>query len=358
MSELFSFVFHPSRWGAIDGLPEFQRLLLSLIVLGLTVVIAAAAGVLSAKWARARSQRAGAQGPVEERIRRVRRGLVMLLWFVGLYLALQVAPLPAHLDGVLSGITFVLGALVTARLLIHLVTLLLTTSVAHVSGDERARFEREYVPLTTKVTTLAVALILVVVVAKHFGRDVSSLLAALGVGSLAIGLAAQQTLGNMIAGFVLLVDRPFRPGDRIKLASGEAGEVLDVGVRSTRILLGDNNLLIVPNTELANSRVVNFGYPSPAVHGEVRVTVAFGADLERASQILLAIAGEEDRIAKQPAPTVRVVALALTGVELQLGYVAASLADAPAIEDRLRRALLARFASARLELARAPAVAS
>src|SRR6202012_1541153 len=110
---------------------------------------------------------------------------------------------------------------------------LLTCAVMHVSGAERARLEREYVPLAEKATSLAVSFIVVIVVAKHFGKDVTSLVAALGVGSLAIGLAAQETLGNMIAGFVLLVDRPFRPGERVRLASSEVGEVVIIGVRST-----------------------------------------------------------------------------------------------------------------------------
>src|SRR6185369_4384850 len=144
-----------------------------------------------------------------------------------------------------------------ARVAVNGIALLVGTSVTHVHAGERERLEREYVPLISKITTLAVALIVVIVVAKHFGKDVTSLVAALGVGSLAIGLAAQQTLGNMIAGFTLLFDRPFRVGDRIQLATGESGEVQDIGVRSTRIIMPSRNLLIVPNAELVNSQMVN-----------------------------------------------------------------------------------------------------
>src|SRR5439155_1897850 len=170
--------------------------------------------------------------------------IIALTLFFGAYLAVEVAPLPVKLADWISGIAFVGGAFVFARALIRLTALLLTSSVQRVDGQERSRLEREYVPLAEKAMSLAVSLIFIIVVAKHFGKDVTSLVAALGVGSLAIGLAAQQTLGNMIAGFTLLVDRPFRPGDRIKLASGEIGEVQEIGVRSTRIVMGDNNLLV------------------------------------------------------------------------------------------------------------------
>ena len=166
--------------------------------------------------------------------------------------------------------------------------------MTHVGGAERTRLEREYVPLAEKATSLAVTFILVIVVAKHFGKDVTSLVAALGVGSLAIGLAAQQTLGNMIAGFVLLVDRPFRPGDRVRLATGEIGEVQLIGVRSTRIRLVDGNQLTVPNAELANSRVVT--YHVLTTHSDVKLTVALGSDVDRVSALLAAVAAEDSRV--------------------------------------------------------------
>jgi small-conductance mechanosensitive channel len=182
---------------------------------------------------------------------------------------------------------------------------------------------------------------------------VSSLVAALGVGSLAIGLAAQQTIGNMIAGFVLLVDRPFRPGDRIRLATGESGEVLDVGVRSTRIRLGDRNLLIVPNTELANSRVLNYATAALPVRGEVKVLVSYATDLERATGLLRGLPDGEARIVPGSV-TARVGALLPQGVELQLGFEPKLPLESPDIEDQLRRRLVQRFREAGLPLQAMP----
>ena len=358
MLDLLDFLIHPTRWSAIDELPSSARLLLSLGIFALSIVVAAVTGALSSRWARSRAERAHANGLSRQRAVRIRRSLVLLVFALGAYSATQVAPLPPHIDHVIGGAAYVLGALVLARVVIDVVTLLLTTSVQHVSGEERARLEREYVPLTAKITTLAVSLILVVVVAKHFGQDVTSLIAALGVGSLAIGLAAQQTLGNMIAGFVLLVDRPFRPGDRIRLATGESGEVLEVGVRSTRILLADHNLLIVPNAELVNSRVVNFAQPSSATRGEVKVVVTPGADSERALALLTEAAQAEDRVTPGSA-SARISALLPTGIELSAGFEVKAHADVPLVEDRVRRLLLKRFREEKIALAvAAPALPS
>jgi small-conductance mechanosensitive channel len=239
---------------------------------------------------------------------------------------------------------FVLGALVAARLLIQVSSLLMASSVGHVSGSERARLEREYVPLAEKVLTLAVALIWVIVVAKHFGKDVTSLVAALGVGSLAIGLAAQQTLGNMIAGFVLLVDRPFRVADRVKLATGELGEVREIGVRSTRILLGDGNLLVVPNAELANSRVVNVRMPA---HADIKLLIAIENDVEQVIDLLTAVVKEEGRVKNS---FVRLSQVSERGVEITVGIDCASPGDAWNAEGDLRRRLLARLKAEKVAL--------
>ena len=244
--------------GNAGELRPATRIYLSLLVFGVTLLAAFAAGWLSSRWAHRRTGEATSERN-ERTIVRLRRSFVALVVALGAYLAVEMAPLPARLDDWISGAAFVLGA--SGRRAARSsasVALLLTSSVTHVGGSERARLEREYVPLAEKATSLAVSFILVIVVAKHFGKDVTSLVAALGVGSLAIGLAAQQTLGNMIAGFVLLVDRPFRPGDRVRLATAKSARCRSSACARRASGCVDGNVLIVPNAELANSRVVTY----------------------------------------------------------------------------------------------------
>ncbi len=346
MDELFDILLHPTRW-ATDAadLRAATRIYLALLIFGVTVLVAFAAGWLSSRWAHKRTGGEGTSERNERTIVKLRRGLIALVIAIGSYLAVEMAPLPPRLDDWLSGATFVIGVIVCARLVIHLVALLLTSSVMHVSGSERARLEREYVPLAEKATSLAVSFIVVIVVAKHFGKDVTSLVAALGVGSLAIGLAAQQTLGNMIAGFVLLVDRPFRPGERVRLASSEVGEVVIIGVRSTRIRLLDGNLLTVPNSELANSRVVTFSVLT--VHSDVKITVALGSDVDRASALLVAAAAEDQRL---QSATVRVSNVTPQGIELTISFDTANASEQLKAEHELRRRALMRLQAEKIGL--------
>jgi small-conductance mechanosensitive channel len=353
LDELTALLFHPARWMELRELSLRERTLLSALVLGLSIAAAAGAGLLVGRVIRSLDSGAPDAG---ERTARVRRAIALLLGSLGSYLAVEVAPLPPRLEAALAGALFVLGSLVGARLAIGAVMLLFGRAVARSPG-ERDRLEREYLPLVSKLVTLGVGLVWVIVVLRHFGQDVSSLVAALGVGSLAIGLAAQQTLGNMFAGFTLAVDRPFRPGDRIRLASGEAGEVLEIGVRSTRIVLSDKNLLVVPNTELANSRVVNLGAPSSVVRGEVRVTVVYGTEVERALSALRASAGDQ-RILARPEPVARVAQLTERGIELAVGFDVRSSDEAQLAEDAVRRAVLAGFAEQGILIATSTPVAT
>jgi small-conductance mechanosensitive channel len=348
MDQLLDVLRHPSRWSTVGELAPAERALAALALIALFSLGAALCGALTARWMRRRTR--DRPDGNEPQVARLRRSSVALVALIGFYLAFDVAPLPPRLASLLGGIAYVIAALMAARVSIIVVTLLVSSSVAHVGAGERDRLEREYVPLVRKLTALAAALILVTVVAKHFGQDVTSLVAALGVGSLAIGLAAQQTLGNMIAGFTLLVDRPFRPGDRVKLASGESGEVVEIGVRSTRILMAEHNLLIVPNTELANSRVVNFAFPSVAARGEVRVTVAYESDVARAAALLEAAAVEDSRVARAPEPHARLAALGASGAELAIAFEVSHHEEVLVVEAELRRRLLERYAAEKIAL--------
>ena len=336
-----SVLIHPASWTDLDSLARGDRVTLALGLLAATLLPAIVSGLLLWRWAKRRRV-----GPQLSRAAQLSWRLVLLFLLLGLYGSVRVAPLKAAVEHVLSSFLFVAAALVAARLVSGTIALVLSLSVAHVHNGERERIDREYVPLGSKIATLGIGIVFLITVLKHFDTDVSSLIAALGIGTLAIGLAAQQTLGNMLAGFTLLVDRPFRPGDRIRLASSEVGQVVAIGMRSTRIELPDTSLLIVPNTELVNSRVVNVKVP---VRIEVRAVVAKAADAERALAIIEAIARERQLVN----PQARLVGLASFGIELSLQANAGAV-DAAALEAEVRRAVLAGLLSAQIEVGGRP----
>ena len=132
----------------------------------------------------------------------------------------------------------------------------------------------------------------------------SRILALLLVVMMPIALAAQDTLANMIAGFIIMFDRPFRVGDRIKLPSGEIGDVYEIGLRSTKVLDPDHNSIVSPKAELTKTKIINYSYPANDIRVLVEVGVAYGTSIEQARKIMLDIADQNTELLKQPVPEI------------------------------------------------------
>jgi len=130
----------------------------------------------------------------------------------------------------------------------------------NVAQKTRTRLDDEFIPLLRRATHTLIWVIALIIVLSKLGININALIATLGVSSLAIALAAKDTIANIIAGFLIMIDRPLRIGDKIKLPSGEKVEVLDIGIRRSKFLAEDAAIIIVPNLDLSKSKIVNFTY--------------------------------------------------------------------------------------------------
>ncbi len=130
----------------------------------------------------------------------------------------------------------------------------------NVAMKTRTHLDDELIPLIGRTIKVGIWIVAFLVILPFYGVNISALIATLGVCSLAIALAAQDTIANIIAGFLIMVDRPFRIGDKIKIPSGEIVEVLEIGIRRSRFLAEDKAIVIVPNLDLSKSKIVNFTY--------------------------------------------------------------------------------------------------
>ena len=122
------------------------------------------------------------------------------------------------------------------------------------------------------------------------GVSITPLIASLGIGSLAVGLALQDTLINLFSGIYVSFDKPVRVGDFVKLESGEEGYVTDIGWRSTRIRMLANNMVIIPNHKLTSSILTNYYAPDKEVAVLVQVGVHYDSDLEKVERVTTDVA--------------------------------------------------------------------
>lgn len=124
-------------------------------------------------------------------------------------------------------------------------------------------------------------------VLHNLGVSVGPLLTALGVGGLAVALALQDTLGNLFAGIHLLLEKPFAIGHFVRIEGGDEGWVQDIGWRTTRLLTLADHTVVIPNSKIAGSKIINMNLPDPKVRVERQVGVSYASDPADVERVLL-----------------------------------------------------------------------
>ncbi|MHC1736425.1 MAG: mechanosensitive ion channel family protein [Ignavibacteriaceae bacterium] len=171
-----------------------------------------------------------------------------------------------------------------------------------VNASENKNLSGSLFPLLSKIAKIMITIIAVMIVLAKFKVDISAFVVSLGVGSLAIALAAQETISNMISGFIVMVDRPFRIGDRIKIGTDVVGDVTEIGIRSTKIIDFDNNVIVIPNNDVVKSRIINLSYPDTLTRVLVEVGVAYGSDLNLVKDLMIKAAVSLEKVDKELKP--------------------------------------------------------
>jgi MscS family membrane protein len=148
--------------------------------------------------------------------------------------------------------------------------------------------------------------------------DLTPLFASAGIAGIAVALAAKDTLANFFGGVSVFMDKTFKLGDYIILDSGERGEVMEIGIRSTRIKTRDDVMVTIPNMLIANSKIINESAPVPRFRIRVPVGVAYGSDLDQVEKVLLAVAAANPEVAQEPAARVRMRAFGDSAINFEL----------------------------------------
>ncbi len=213
---------------------------------------------------------------------------VTILWFViaGTYVATQTITINPTFLGLLQ------------KTLLTVAILSVTWAAAKAAAGfidlytEKAKGILPSTSILSNVTKLLVLLVGVLILLQSLGIPITPLLTALGVGGLAVALALQDTLSNLISGFHIIASRQVKPGDYIQLDTGEEGYVNDINWRNTLIRALPNNMIVVPNSKLASAIVRNFYLPEKEMAVLVDVGVSYNSDLEKVEKVTIKAAKE------------------------------------------------------------------
>lgn len=281
-------------------------------------------------------------------IRELAPTITNLLYVFGLKLFIEIAPLTPKVESWLDSGIYILGVVLILNLVRQ--TALLGLKWSTLRSNNSQTLQQGFIPLMRNMVTLFIFLSGGIMILKHFNYDVMSLLTALGVGSLAVGLGAKDTFSNMIAGFILIIDRNLRAGDRIGL-NGTVGDVTEIGLRSTLIRLAANgNTLIVPNSDLVNTKIVNLSLPTRETTGSLQIRVPYTVPFIQVKKICLDVLNRVDLITQSKALSVNLISLAEGHQLIQIGFWISEVTDLNATLSTVNEKLLEALTREQIQL--------
>ncbi|WP_128694267.1 mechanosensitive ion channel family protein [Methanoculleus taiwanensis] len=195
--------------------------------------------------------------------------------------------------------------------------------------------------------------IAVLMVLQTLEIDITPLIAGAGIAGLAVALAAQDIMSNFFGGALILVDKPFQVGDRIKV-NDYLGDVISIGPRSTRMKTLDYQLVTIPNSTISSNVVVNYAMPDVKLKIKIPVSVAYGSDVARVKEILLEIgreAAERSRyVLDDPAPSVYFLTFGASSLDFMLVIWARAFNMAWDVQDFVNTRIDERFGEEGIEI--------
>ncbi len=248
-------------------------------------------------------------------ITHVRQPIFLSLVMVGCALGLDAfSPKPLYryiVHGVLLSVAVTVWTVSLNRLLANV--------LEDLSAAQKGIVQPATLPIFQIASKLVVYGLALYFVLLAWDVNVTGWLASAGIVGVALGFAAKDTVANLLAGIFILADRPYKVGDVLKLEDGLRGRVTQIGIRSTRIVTAADAEVIVPNSLIATSQIVNeSGGPKAKSRVEVMVGVAYGSDVEQVRALLLQIAKEDPLVRKTPEPWVQFRAMGESSLDFKI----------------------------------------
>ena len=274
---------------------------------------------------------------------------VPLLLIAGLYLGLESLPLPVRFERLGSKTILALVILVMVYFPAQVIAIALRRA-----GQRDPHLLRVTQPAAFVVRILF-ALMGTIIFLENLGVSLTGVWTTLGVGSVAVALALQETLSNFFSGLYLMADRPVGPNDYIKLDTNQEGYVVGIGWRSTVLKTLGNNYVVIPNSVLAKATITNYSVPNPQLSFSLPVSVVYGTDPAQVEKVLLEVAREAihdglEGLLATPAPSVSFAGFGQFSLDFSLGMQLCQFTDQFPVQSDLRKRIVKKFQEAGISM--------
>lgn len=279
-----------------------------IVLIGVFVILKLTAFIIEKVVLRATAK---TKTPIDDLfIEKASKPITLLILLIGMRIALEEIPLAPGVDEVFAKIVSSIIILIIAYIAYLFIDIVLFVILRSKIKNGSSSTRESLLSLVNSVLRVAWIILATLYIFNLWGVEIGPLLAGLGIAGLAVALALQPTLANVFSGISILLDKSIRVGDLIYLDTETKGRVLQVGLRSTRILTFDNELIIMPNTRLADSKIQNVTLPEKKSRVIILFGVAYGSNIEEVKKLVLNEIKKIKGFVNEPEPVVRFVEMA------------------------------------------------
>jgi len=241
----------------------------------------------------------------------------------------------------LADVYFSLTLILTVVILWRLIRLAAQEALHRADKAGHRQQTESLITLSVWGLRLAVLIVAVSLALAYFGVNITGFAVFLGILGLALSLAGRDILADIISGALILVDRPYRIGDRIDLPAIDSwGDVVDIGMRSTRILTLNNRMVIVPNSQVGKDQIVNYSYPDPSYYDQVDIVVAYDNDPQQVGQLLADNVRSVEGVQQERDIDALLMEFTENQMVFKVGWWIATYDDFYPVHDRVSRAVI------------------
>ncbi|RLI92909.1 MAG: hypothetical protein DRO94_02075 [Candidatus Altiarchaeales archaeon] len=282
----------------------------------------------------------------------IHRPIYYIIILLGFQLALSHLLISLSYDHFVAPATGIISGIAIA--IVIYISIKISDVLLYYFGDRiisrgRAEIDKEALPFISKVIKILLISFGAIIILDQIGIDVSPLTVGAGVMGFAVGFAAKDTLGNILAGFFILIDKPFKVGDRIQIGN-YLGDIVGITLRTTRIRTLENNYVIIPNSELIRREVINYRLPQTRIRVFLNIGVAYGSNPERVKEIAIKTMRDCEFILDDPEPSVYFVEFGESSLNFKLIFWVRTYTEKLKALDFLHMNLYKRFERAGIEI--------
>jgi MscS family membrane protein len=238
-------------------------------------------------------------------VERLSKPLTFIILIIGFYIASFEFILSEFARGILENIFASLIVISIGIITYAFFDVIIIHAFKKIAKKTKSSLDDGLMSLANSVLKAAWIIFALLYILSIWGIEIGPFLAGLGIGGIAIAFAMQESLSNIFGGISLILDKTLKVGDLIYLDSEARGEILEIGLRSTKIKTFDNEVMIVPNSMVAKNKVQNLAQPEPKSRVVLPFGVAYGTDIEKVKKVVLKEIRSVKNFVDDPEPLVR-----------------------------------------------------